>query len=128
MVILCGKVGQARPGLAAEIVREIRDAGREATILVTDEITPDSLLPYREDAFVSTACPRVAMDDQAKYPKPLLTATEIGIVLGLRSWDDYLFDAFRSVRSYGGWQMQSRDSEWIPKVPDRFGTNTNRGK
>lgn len=92
MVVLCGKVGQARPGLAEGIVRAIRDSGREASILVADEITPDSLLPYRADAFVSTACPRVAMDDQAKYPKPVLTATEIEIVLGTRTWDGYLFD------------------------------------
>lgn len=64
MVILCGKAGQSRPGTAMDILGRIRGSGRAATLLVTDEITPESLLPYRTDAFVSTACPRIAIDDQ----------------------------------------------------------------
>ena len=93
MVIICGKVGQYRPEAADRMVRLIREAGKEAHVLVTDEITPDALLPYRVDAFVSTACPRVTMDDQAKYPKPMLTVTEAEIVLGLRTWAEYEFDS-----------------------------------
>ena len=93
VVILCGKVGQCRISEANRIEKLLRDNGKKVCRLVTDEITPDALLAYRADAFVSTACPRVAMDDEAKYPKPMLTVTEIEIVLGIRSWEDYVFDS-----------------------------------
>ena len=93
MVIICGKVGQCRLEAADRVERQLLDAGKRVCRLVTDEITPDALLAYRVDAFVSTACPRVAMDDEARYPKPVLTVTEAEIVLGLRTWDDYVFDS-----------------------------------
>ena len=93
MVIVCGKVGQARPEQADRIEDELRKAGKKVTRLLIDEITPDALMAYRADAFVSTACPRVAMDDEAKYGKPVLTVTEAEIVLGIRSWSDYVFDS-----------------------------------
>ena len=92
MVIGCGKVGQNRRSEADRIAGLLRDAGKDVVMLATDEISPQALLPYRVDAFVSTACPRVAMDDQARYPKPMLTVTEAEIVLGLRDWSDYRFD------------------------------------
>ncbi len=92
MVIVCGKVGQNRRSEADRIAGLLRDAGKDVVMLATDEISPQALLPYRVDAFVSTACPRVAMDDQARYPKPMLTVTEAEIVLGLRDWSDYRFD------------------------------------
>ena len=44
------------------------------------------------DAYVSTACPRIAVDDVAMYDKPLLTPQELEIVLGVRKWENYVFD------------------------------------
>ena len=93
MVVICGKVGQYRQQAADRIASQLREAGKQVHFLVTDEVSPDALLPYRVDAFVSTACPRLAMDDQAKYPKPVLTVTEAEIALGLRTWADYEFDS-----------------------------------
>lgn len=92
MVIVCGKVGQNRRSEADRIATLLRKAGKDVVMLATDEITPQALLPYRVDAFVSTACPRVAMDDQARYPKPMLTVTDAEVLLGIRSWDNYRFD------------------------------------
>lgn len=93
MVILCGKVGQCRQTEADRVEKLLRENGKKVCRLVTDEINPGALLSYRVDAFVSTACPRVAMDDEAKYPKPVLTVTDLEVVLGIRSWDDYVFDS-----------------------------------
>ena len=45
------------------------------------------------DAYVNTACPRIAMDDSVRYDRPMLTIPEAEIVLGLRTWDDYVFDS-----------------------------------
>ena len=93
-VIVCGKVGQDRYSVARDIVFKLRGAGRKAYIVVMDEVTPDALLAFRVDAFVCTACPRVAMDDSVRYPKPMLTVTEVDPILGLRRWEDYRFDQF----------------------------------
>jgi 2-(3-amino-3-carboxypropyl)histidine synthase len=93
LVIVCGKIGQKRTAEADIITKKITGSGKKAYKIVLDEITPDSLLPYRVDAYVSTACPRIAMDDSAKYPKPMLTIPEAEIVLGIRKWEDYIFDS-----------------------------------
>jgi 2-(3-amino-3-carboxypropyl)histidine synthase len=45
------------------------------------------------DAFVSTACPRIAIDDALRYKKPILTPVELEVSLGIRRWDDYVFDS-----------------------------------
>ncbi|MDR0887835.1 MAG: diphthamide biosynthesis enzyme Dph2 [Candidatus Methanoplasma sp.] len=93
LVIICGKIGQNRTAEANTIAKKITDSGKRVYKIVADEITPDSLLPYRVDAYVNTACPRIAMDDSARYSKPMLTIPETEIVLGLREWEDYKFDS-----------------------------------
>ena len=93
LVIVCGKVGQCRADAADAIEEKLRKAGKTVYRLVTDEITPAALIHYRVDAYVNTACPRIAMDDSVRYERPMLTIPEAEIVLGLRTWDDYVFDS-----------------------------------
>ena len=95
MVIVCSKVGQDRSDEADGVIEMIRSHGLRAYKSVMEEITPISLMAYRVDAFVNTACPRVAMDDSAKYDRPMLTIPELEIVLDERTWDDYEFDQIR---------------------------------
>jgi len=94
-VIVCSKIGQNRSEEADAIVRMLKDSGRRAQKVVIEEISPMALMSYQVDAFVNTACPRIAMDDSARYPKPMLTPPELEIALGLREWNDYLFDQIR---------------------------------
>ncbi|MDN5357812.1 MAG: 2-(3-amino-3-carboxypropyl)histidine synthase [Candidatus Methanomethylophilaceae archaeon] len=96
MIIICGKVGQNRSSEAEMIARKIRDAGKKAYVMLLDEINPETLAHYRVDAFVNTACPRIAMDESARFNKPILTIPETEIALGLRDWEDYEFDAIRN--------------------------------
>ncbi len=93
LVIVCGKIGQCRMDAADRIETLLRDAGRTVYRLVTDEVSPAALIHYRVDAYVNTACPRIAMDDSVRYEHPMLTIPEAEIVLGLRTWDDYVFDS-----------------------------------
>lgn len=95
IVIVCNKAGQNRLSEAERVKEIIRNAGKKAYILILDEVTPDSLIHYRVDAFVNTACPRIAMDESARFGKPMLTVPETEIVFGLREWSDYVFDAIR---------------------------------
>lgn len=91
-IIVSSKKGQLRFDLAIKLKKLIKKHGFDAQILNMDFIAPDRLLPFNLDAFVMTACPRIAIDDSAMYKKPVITPQELEIVLGLRSWDDYLMD------------------------------------
>lgn len=95
LVVVCGKVGQCRPALADSVVAMLRAAGRRAYRARMEELSPENLAPYRVDAYVSTACPRIAMDDASRYPKPMLTPPEAEVAVGKRAWEDYAFDAIR---------------------------------
>ena len=91
-VIVSQKVGQYRMALARRAKELLESHGRKAVLLVMDVVSPDLLKGYRVDAFVNTACPRIAIDDQAQYEKPMLTFPELEVALGLREWEDYRFD------------------------------------
>lgn len=92
-VIVSSKSGQFRLDLAKRLKKMIEEKNKEAFIIMMDNISPDLLLPYMDlDAFVVTACPRVAIDDANMYKKPLLTPIELEIVLGKREWEDYKID------------------------------------
>ena len=98
LVIQCSKAGQNRSAEADLMVRKLREHGKTAYKVILEEVTPMSLMAYRVDAFVNTACPRIAMDDSARYDRPMLTIPEAEIVLGERTWDGYAFDQIRSDR------------------------------
>lgn len=91
-IIISSKKGQLRFDLAISLQNLIKKHGFKAKLLNMDYISPDRLLPFDLDAFVMTACPRIAIDDSAMYKKPVLTPGELEIVLGIRDWDDYQMD------------------------------------
>ena len=92
-IIVSSKEGQYRMKLAKEIKKILEDSGMEAYIILVDNVNPDILLPYMElDAFIVSACPRIAIDDSQMYKKPLLTPQELEIVLNKREWDNYQLD------------------------------------
>jgi len=95
LVIISSKVGQRRDAAADDIVKKLLSKGKKAYKAVMEEITPNALLPYRVDAYVSTACPRLATDDSVRYKKPMLTPPEAEIAIGVRDWKDYVFDEIR---------------------------------
>ncbi|QLH75443.1 MAG: diphthamide biosynthesis enzyme Dph2 [Methanomassiliicoccales archaeon] len=91
-IIVSSKTGQDRFPLAMDLLERIERKGKKATVIILEEISPERLLPFQCGAFVSTACPRLAIDDQLRYPKPMLTPIELEIVLGDREWADYHLD------------------------------------
>ncbi|MCQ2056184.1 MAG: diphthamide biosynthesis enzyme Dph2 [archaeon] len=97
LVIVCSKIGQKRNTVADNIIKEIQRSGKIAYKAYMNELIPQNLIAYHVDAFVSTACPRIAIDDYSRYSKPILTPMEAEIALGLKKWDEYTFDAIRSI-------------------------------
>lgn len=90
-IIISTKTGQQRLDLA----RQIKDVAGDAVLISIREITPDRLISFKVDAYVSTACPRVAIDDAGRFGVPVLTPVEFAIVKGLRPWEDLAFDEIR---------------------------------
>ena len=57
-----------------------------------DLVTPDQLLQFKVDAYVNTACPRLAIDGIGRFQSPMLTPQEFEIVLGEREWEKLVLD------------------------------------
>ena len=87
-IIVSLKAGQNRYGLA----RRLGSLSDKGFLVIMDEVTPDELLNLGFPCYVNTACPRLAYDDQARYPVPVITPAEYEIVCGIRSWDEYRID------------------------------------
>jgi 2-(3-amino-3-carboxypropyl)histidine synthase len=91
--ILVGtKPGQTRMKLANDLMMLLKKNEKKAYNLVMNQISPAAVKPFKIDALVSCACPRIAMDDYLMYDSPILTPIELKIVLGEVKWEDYKFD------------------------------------
>ena len=86
--------GQNRSPTALALQARARAHGRDAEILLGQRIDPADLLGRNVDAFVCTACPRIALDDSANYPKPVLTPPEFLMALGELPLEPYRFDTY----------------------------------
>jgi 2-(3-amino-3-carboxypropyl)histidine synthase len=92
-IVVGEKGGQRRIKLARKIKKLLEKQNKKGHIICLREINPEVLLPFRGlDAFINTACPRIAIDDATRYKKPFLTPVELEIVLGRRNWEDYQMD------------------------------------
>ena len=90
-VIVSKKPGQRRMELARRMISLGEEHGKRMVLVYLDRMEPDALVNLGVDAAVCTACPRIALDDQAKYNIPILTPPEFEILLGL-SAGDYVLD------------------------------------
>ncbi|WP_297436450.1 diphthamide biosynthesis enzyme Dph2 [Thermococcus sp.] len=89
-VVVSTKKGQLRLAEARKIVSLLREHGKYAGLIAMNHINYPALEGFDFDAYVVVACPRVPMDDYENWRKPVLTPTEVEIILGLR--EDYAFD------------------------------------
>lgn len=86
--------GQNRSPTALALQERARARGREAEILLFDRLDGRDLEGRAFDAYVCTACPRIALDDGANYPKPILTPPEFLMALGELPLEPYRFDTY----------------------------------
>ena len=90
-IIVSTKPGQSNPQIALTILKHIEDAGKRGVILCADEVLPQKLLDFVDiDVFVDTACPRLALDDPERFPKPIITRDEIMVAVGVWTWEQLL--------------------------------------
>ncbi|MGP8078450.1 MAG: diphthamide biosynthesis enzyme Dph2 [Thermoplasmata archaeon] len=93
-VLVSTFVGQERMPTALALQERARGRGLDAEILLADRIDPRDLEGRSFDAYVSTACPRIAIDDGRQYPKPVLTPPEFLMAIGELPLEPYRFDTF----------------------------------
>lgn len=87
-ILLSTKSGQARPDLAERLAA----LSKKAVVIAMREVTAAEMTNFGCGAYVNTACPRLAYDDQVRFPVPLLTPQEFEILCGVRQWEDYAID------------------------------------
>ncbi|NVO66529.1 diphthamide biosynthesis enzyme Dph2 [Methanofollis tationis] len=87
-ILLSTKSGQARPALAERLLA----LSERAVVITMREVTAAEMTNFGCGAYVNTACPRLAYDDQVRFPVPLLTPQEFEILCGVRAWEDYAID------------------------------------
>ncbi len=93
-IILSSKKGQFKMQKALELKALAERHGKKAFLFVADLVKPDYLLGIEADAFVCTACPRIAIDDASAFKKPLLNPSELKIALGEKSLEEYEIEEF----------------------------------
>ncbi|MCI4364468.1 MAG: diphthamide biosynthesis enzyme Dph2 [Thermoplasmata archaeon] len=86
--------GQNRSATALALQERARARGREAELITFDRLDPRDLEGRALDAYVNTACPRIALDDGPNYPKPVLTPPEFLMALGELPLEPYRFDTY----------------------------------
>ncbi|RLF08584.1 MAG: hypothetical protein DRJ69_06145 [Thermoprotei archaeon] len=94
-VVVGLKLGQYRPRLVEDVVRELRKAGKRPVLLACRELTPsvEAYFPGVE-VFVSTPCPLIALFDREGFHKPVLTPAEAKLAVSGR-WREGYVDPFQ---------------------------------
>jgi 2-(3-amino-3-carboxypropyl)histidine synthase len=87
-IIVSTKSGQHR----MELARRLAALSPIAVIVTMKDVSPDELLNLGFGCYVNTACPRLAYDDQVRFPVPVLSPQEFEILCGVRRWDQYTID------------------------------------
>ena len=87
-VLISLKSGQKQADNGKRLVNMITRAGKKAILIPMFRIDPNHLINFHKiDAWVINLCPRIATDDFVSYTKPILTARELLVCLGMLDWD-----------------------------------------
>ena len=82
-------------GSANGLIQKFKDKGKNVILISMNELSHDKIMNfYNIDAFIELACPRIAIDDYSKYPKPILTFKESMVALDIIKWEDLLEKGF----------------------------------
>lgn len=92
-ILIGTKIGQQRADLAFKLKEKLDSHNKKSFIFISNNFNPSNLEGFRNiDCFISTACPRIAIDDYMLFNTPILTPIELDILLGIKRWGDYRFD------------------------------------
>jgi len=88
-LVVSTKPGQLELSAARSLRDKLKKLGKTSVIICLDEISSLKLGNFSEiQAFVNTACPRIAVDGLPDTIQPILTTIEAEIMLGERRWEE----------------------------------------
>ena len=94
-VIGSSKLGQFNKRMITRIESILKNEGKTPIIVIAENINPQNMANFHfVDAWVVTACPRIAIDDKIRYSKPIVTFREFQYLTKEITWDDLLNDGF----------------------------------
>ena len=94
-IVLSTLPGQKRMELATTLLKKGKEHGKDMVLITASHLDVKSLVNLGTEVLVSTACPRVAIDDYGMYLEHGLTITtpiEFLIALGEMKWEEYVLD------------------------------------
>ena len=94
-VVTSTKPGQARFKLATQLLKSLKRGGKDACLLVVDDVAPEQLENFGLDVFVCAACPRIPIDDAERFTRPIITPFETMVMLGKLPFEPYRLDEVR---------------------------------
>lgn len=74
-LLVSWKKGQLKSPFSLK--KKLKNFGKEVFILAMDEVTPEKIEGLNLDFLINLACPRIGIDDSAKYPIPILNSDQI---------------------------------------------------
>ena len=96
-VVVDTKVGQYRMKLASHIVKQVTEMGHEAVLVTANDARPSDYENMRCDAVIFTGCPRVPIDEEDRFPMPVLTPPEFQSLFGSHAGGRYVMDEIVAV-------------------------------
>ncbi len=94
-IIISTKSGQINTTMAEQLKNKIIAHNKEAIIITLEEVRPNELNNFSTvDVFVTTACPRLAIEDTPRFSKPIITVKELLVALGELSFEESLKTGF----------------------------------
>jgi len=94
-VLSSSKIGQFKQRLISQIENIMKNEGKAPIVVIAENINPQNMANFNWiDAWVVTACPRIALDDKIRYSKPVVTFREFLYLSKEITWEDLLEDGF----------------------------------
>jgi len=88
-ILISTKPGQLNIKTALNAKKLLEEKNKTAILLSANLLKPEYLTGMPFDAFVNTACPRIATDDSMLYGKPVLSFKELEIAMGKRKMEEF---------------------------------------
>ncbi|RLF49815.1 MAG: diphthamide biosynthesis enzyme Dph2 [Thermoplasmata archaeon] len=91
-IVLSTLHGQCRYTLARGLHRLAKKHGIRTTMIAVEHLSPDLFSHIGFDCIISTACPRIALDDYKNYDLPIITPQEFLMAMGILPMPRYVID------------------------------------
>ncbi|MFQ5980591.1 MAG: diphthamide biosynthesis enzyme Dph2 [Candidatus Heimdallarchaeota archaeon] len=82
-ILVSTKTGQYNEKLVQQAQKWLEDHGKSFLIVLVSTVLPQHLTNFHVDGWISTLCPRVALDDAEQYFSPIINLDEL-------HWDNYV--------------------------------------